>query len=134
SARTARRDAWGLLEVLAFGFWLLAFGSWPLANALCPLTANSQPLTANSQPLTANSQPIMAFSKHIAFFLLLSLLSSTSLVLGQEINQQALPEKTRILFVLDGSGSMNAEWGGGQSRMDIAKSILSNLVDSLRVN
>lgn len=76
----------------------------------------------------------MAFSKRFAFFFLLSLLSSTACVLGQEINQQALPEKTRILFVLDGSGSMNAQWGNGQSRMDIAKSILSRLVDSLRVN
>lgn len=76
----------------------------------------------------------MSISIRFACFLLLSFFSSTSFVLGQEINQQALPEKTRILFVLDGSGSMNAEWGGGQSRMDIAKSILSNLVDSLRVN
>lgn len=55
-------------------------------------------------------------------------------VSGQEINQQALPEKTRILFVLDGSGSMNADWGQKQSRMDVAKSILARLVDSLRVN
>lgn len=55
-------------------------------------------------------------------------------VTGQEINQQALPERTRILFVLDGSGSMNANWGENQSRMDVAKSILARLVDSLRVN
>ena len=48
--------------------------------------------------------------------------------------QQKLPEKTRILFVLDGSGSMNALWGNNQSRMDIAKQILTRLVDSLRVN
>lgn len=53
---------------------------------------------------------------------------------GQEVNQQALPEKTRILFVLDGSGSMNASWGENQSRMDVAKQILTRLVDSLRVN
>lgn len=53
---------------------------------------------------------------------------------SQHVNQQALPEKTRILFVLDGSGSMNAEWGENKSRMDIAKDILSRLVDSLRVN
>lgn len=52
----------------------------------------------------------------------------------QQINQQALPEKTRILFVLDGSGSMNANWGTNKSRMDVAKEILSRLVDSLRVN
>ena len=48
--------------------------------------------------------------------------------------QQKPPEKTRILFVLDGSGSMNAMWEGEQSRMDVAKKILTRLVDSLRIN
>lgn len=52
----------------------------------------------------------------------------------QRVVQQALPEKTRILFVLDGSGSMNAQWGKEQSRMDVAKKILTRLVDSLRAN
>lgn len=47
--------------------------------------------------------------------------------------QQAVPAKTRILFVLDASGSMEAIWGG-QSKMDVAKKILTKLVDSLRVN
>jgi len=52
---------------------------------------------------------------------------------GQLKVQQKLPEKTRILFVLDGSGSMEALWGGpSESRMDIAKRILIKLVDSLR--
>ena len=55
-------------------------------------------------------------------------------VFAQEINQQALPEKTRILFVLDGSGSMNADWSENLSRMDVAKNILTRLVDSLRIN
>ncbi len=53
---------------------------------------------------------------------------------AQEKIEQKLPEKTRILFVLDGSGSMNAQWGNAQSRMDVAKEILTNLVDSLRIN
>lgn len=66
-------------------------------------------------------------------WLLLALFSSLILY-GQEVNQQALPEKTRILFVLDGSGSMNADWGEHKSRMDIAKEILTRLVDSLRIN
>jgi Ca-activated chloride channel homolog len=70
----------------------------------------------------------------IITFLLFPFLFGSSCVLAQDINQQALPEKTRILFVLDGSGSMNAEWGDNQSRMDVAKSILTRLVDSLRVN
>src|SRR5688500_14745028 len=64
------------------------------------------------------------------FFLFLINLS----LLGQAINQPALPGKTRILFVLDASGSMNAQWGNNQSRMDVAKQILTRLVDSLRVN
>ncbi len=68
----------------------------------------------------------------LAPFLLL-LLAGTPLA-AQDVNQQALPDKTRILFVLDGSGSMNANWGEGQSRMDVAKAILTRLVDSLRVN
>lgn len=47
--------------------------------------------------------------------------------------QQSLPEKTRILFLFDASGSMLAPWGN-QLRIDAAKEILSDLVDSLRVN
>jgi Ca-activated chloride channel homolog len=47
--------------------------------------------------------------------------------------QRLMPEKTRILFVLDGSGSMRAEWDGTQ-RMNIAKLRLGELIDSLRVN
>lgn len=53
---------------------------------------------------------------------------------GQNKVQQVVPEKTRILFVLDGSGSMEALWDAKQSRMDVAKSILTRLVDSLRIN
>ena len=48
--------------------------------------------------------------------------------------QQTLPEKTRILFVLDASGSMQAAWENNISRMDAAKGILAKLVDSLKSN
>src|SRR5690349_17492581 len=65
-------------------------------------------------------------------FIIFSIASHPSF--AQTKVQQKLPEKTRILFVLDGSGSMNAQWGNNQSRMDIAKQILTRLVDSLRVN
>src|SRR3712207_6081514 len=41
------------------------------------------------------------------------------------------PKKTRILFLLDGSGSMLAKWENSQ-RMMVAKILLSKLVDSLR--
>jgi Ca-activated chloride channel family protein len=38
---------------------------------------------------------------------------------------------TRILFVLDASNSMNADWGNGQTRIEAAKEILIKCVDSL---
>ena len=40
-------------------------------------------------------------------------------------------EHTRILFVLDASGSMRSKWGS-TTRMEAAKKILINLVDSLK--
>lgn len=50
-----------------------------------------------------------------------------------QVNQQALPAKTRILFLLDGSGSMLAPWEN-DIRMNVAKKLLADLVDSLKVN
>jgi Ca-activated chloride channel family protein len=47
--------------------------------------------------------------------------------------QQNIPEKTRILFLLDASGSMLASWKD-EYRIDVAKRILTNMVDSLRGN
>ncbi|OUJ72861.1 vWA domain-containing protein [Hymenobacter crusticola] len=47
--------------------------------------------------------------------------------------QKAPPEKprtTRILFLLDASGSMNAPWEG-RPRMEVAKSLLAKMADSL---
>ena len=70
----------------------------------------------------------------VAIYVFLSLFLHGLSLPAQHLNQQALPEKTRILFVLDGSGSMNAQWSEDQSRMDVAKRILTRLVDSLRVN
>lgn len=43
---------------------------------------------------------------------------------------QKIPKTTRILFVLDGSGSMMATWDG-ERRIDIARRILLRLTDSL---
>ncbi|UII19790.1 vWA domain-containing protein [Fulvivirga ligni] len=51
---------------------------------------------------------------------------------AQEV-QQVLPEKTRILFLLDGSGSMLAGWGD-VNRITAAKELLTELVDSLKAN
>ena len=72
----------------------------------------------------------------IRSFSLLSLILLCSLgeLYAQRKIQQKIPEKTRILFVLDASGSMNAAWENNISRMDAAKSILTRLVDSLRSN
>ena len=50
-----------------------------------------------------------------------------------QVVQQKLPEKTRILFLLDGSGSMLASWGAS-NRISTAKDMLTDLVDSLRGN
>ncbi|MEL7005271.1 MAG: VWA domain-containing protein [Bacteroidota bacterium] len=51
---------------------------------------------------------------------------------AQQVGQK-IPEKVRILFLLDGSGSMLARWGNS-SRIETAKEMLTNMVDSLRVN
>jgi Ca-activated chloride channel homolog len=49
--------------------------------------------------------------------------------------QQKMPEKTRILFLLDASGSMLEQWERpNQTRWSVAKSILTKLVDSLGQN
>lgn len=50
-----------------------------------------------------------------------------------QINQQKLPTKTRILFLLDGSGSMLAPWEN-TTRIMAAKRLLADMVDSLQTN
>lgn len=45
--------------------------------------------------------------------------------------QQKIPERTRILFLLDGSGSMLAKWENTY-RITVAKKLLTDLADSLR--
>ncbi|MBL7856558.1 MAG: VWA domain-containing protein [Cyclobacteriaceae bacterium] len=69
---------------------------------------------------------------HSPYLFIVALLLATFASEAQNKVQQKLPEKTRILFVLDGSGSMEAVWEGNQSRMEVAKKILTRLVDSLR--
>lgn len=58
----------------------------------------------------------------IRVFLSCILLLTVSFTYGQE--------KTRILFILDASNSMNANWGG-QTRIEAAKELLAKCVDSL---
>ncbi len=58
--------------------------------------------------------------------LLLAFFASSNIASGQ-----SEPQKTRILFVLDGSQSMYARWENGQ-KMQIATRLLRKLVDSLK--
>lgn len=68
--------------------------------------------------------------KTLYIFLLFTLINH--LVCSQQV-QQKIPEKTRILFLLDGSGSMLAGWGE-TNRISVAKELLTHLVDSLKTN
>jgi Ca-activated chloride channel family protein len=64
----------------------------------------------------------MYLLKHIfIFFSIIAIFNAR----GQDV-----PEKQRVLFVLDASGSMEALWGT-KTRMEVAKTTLYNLVDSL---
>ena len=63
------------------------------------------------------------------FIFCIILLVFTSMPFANVNAQQ--PNKTRILFLLDASGSMYAEMGR-DTRMDVAKRLLSKMVDSLR--
>jgi len=65
----------------------------------------------------------------ISTFLLIFVLHSAK---SQRV-EQSIPEKTRILFLFDASGSMLAPWGN-ELRIDVAKRVLTDLVDSLKVN
>ena len=71
----------------------------------------------------------MRTKKHL-FLLFLSLISAE---LFAQRPRQAVPTKTRILLVLDASGSMNKQWQG-QKRIDIAKEKISHIIDSMKMN
>ncbi len=60
------------------------------------------------------------------------LIFSVHQIHGQTITQKRL-DKTRILFLVDGSNSMFGAWESS-IKIDAAKSILNDLVDSLRIN
>ncbi len=71
-------------------------------------------------------------SHYVVFFFTLS---AGQLALGQSKVQQKIPENTRILFLLDASGSMLEQWERpNQTRWSVAKSILTRLIDSLKQN
>lgn len=60
------------------------------------------------------------------FFIFLSFIAVSC-----QLHSQTEPQKTRILFVLDGSQSMYARWENGQ-KMQVATRLLKKLVDSLK--
>ena len=63
-------------------------------------------------------------------YLILILLASTTINLAAQ-NKKVEPPLTRILFILDGSQSMLAEWESG-TKMTVAQDLLVELVDSLK--
>jgi len=71
--------------------------------------------------------------KVLKLLLLLTLMAGP--ILAQNKVQQKIPEKTRILFLLDGSGSMLENWSRpNQPKVNIAKRILTQIIDSLKQN
>ncbi|HEY5747150.1 MAG TPA: VWA domain-containing protein [Chryseolinea sp.] len=67
--------------------------------------------------------------------LLMLLVALSQSVSAQTKVVQKLPDKTRILFLLDASGSMLEQWERpNQTRWSVAKSILTHIVDSLGKN
>ncbi|MEJ7645865.1 MAG: VWA domain-containing protein [Chryseolinea sp.] len=72
------------------------------------------------------------FFPSVIFFIAMS---TAQLTFSQAKVQQKIPENTRILFLLDASGSMLEQWERpNQTRWSVAKSILTKLVDSLKLN
>ena len=67
----------------------------------------------------------------LKYSILIIALTLVSAVIYAQKPQQSLPEKTRILFLLDGSGSMLAKWENTY-RIAVAKKLLIEFVDSLR--
>ena len=66
--------------------------------------------------------------RHIAISLLITFLSVFAC--QSTTAQNTKPPITRVLFIFDASQSMYAQWEGN-SRMEIAKELLSNMLDSL---
>ena len=73
----------------------------------------------------------MYFSRFIFLFCLLGCLLGNISVQAQNKARPEIIKKTRILFLLDMSGSMLAKWENS-TRTEVAKNLLSKLVDSLQ--
>lgn len=62
-------------------------------------------------------------------FVVLLLVFQNTFIFAQKKEEE--PQLTRILFVLDGSQSMVAEWDSG-TKMQVAQKLLSEMIDSLK--
>jgi Ca-activated chloride channel family protein len=77
----------------------------------------------------------LLMTRSVRILILPILLFTCALSFSQTKIQQKVPDKTRILFLLDASGSMLEQWERpNQTRWSVAKSILTKLVDSLGRN
>lgn len=71
--------------------------------------------------------------KHWLLCVMIPVLTMGMFSLQAQVYTQKPPDKTRILFLLDGSGSMLAPWGP-TLRINAAKRFLADMVDSLKIN
>ena len=71
-------------------------------------------------------------SKAFFGFLVAVLLVVITVASHAQVKTQKLPEKTRLLFLVDASGSMLEPWVRNQSKIAVARAILTKIVDSLR--
>ena len=78
------------------------------------------------------ARSLFAPFRSLRFFLLVNLLLllSTSLPVQAQNAPTERPKVTRILFLLDASGSMMAPWEG-QPRWEVAKRLLAKMADAL---
>jgi Ca-activated chloride channel family protein len=68
--------------------------------------------------------------RFLFIFLLISIFSLSFLPTSAFAQRKKVLQTTRLLFVLDASGSMNSAWEG-DTRINIARQILSNMIDSI---
>ncbi len=97
--------------------WRLHLPSWKKPRGIIELTTT----------------PIQNSSKYILLFLLLFFGSAAEgIVRAQVVLPGRLyePEATRILFLLDGSGSMNETWNG-RTKFEVARELLEKAIDSV---
>jgi Ca-activated chloride channel family protein len=74
-----------------------------------------------------------AFRKKLNILIIFLALNVISFAVMCQEYEQKPPQKTRILFLLDGSGSMLADWGP-TLKINVAKKFLAEFIDSLKVN